>query len=320
MFDSMTNHFVDRVAPEGMDSKRISSGFTLIELIVVIVVSSILAIGTVTFISRTVDGLNSAANRNKLASAGRTAIDRMSLELHNALPNSIRTAGGVGGDQCIEYIPVRAATTYINPAFSNPGTSSFDVVDFVEDNAVFLPAAPPALYAVIYPRNINRVYDGDNGVAALPPVFNNRRPMQAITSIVDHASITNLSTVNLAAAHRFRRRSPNERFFVVTQPVSFCIVGSNLYRYSNYGFHQTQTVIEESGSCDAATANRCLPNYGNHPTAANKKLVVDSISSGAFSVGNQNLTRNSLVSIELDMTLNGDSISLKHEVLTRSVP
>jgi MSHA biogenesis protein MshO len=294
-----------------------NAGFTLIELVVTLVVSGILAIGTVAFISRTVEGLDSAASRNKLASAGRTAISRMSLELHNALPNSIRTAGS---DQCIEFVPVRAATTYIDPAFANPAKVSFDVVDFVEENAVFLPSAPPLLYGVIYPRNSNQVYDGDNGTAALPVVFNNRSPVQAISVIADHGSITDLSTVTLTTAHRFRRRSPNERFFVVTQPVSFCIVGEKLYRYSNYGFHQNQTVIEESGSCDAATANRCLPNYANHTTTPNKVLIVDSISSGAFTVGNQNLERNSLVSIELNFASDLDSIALKNEVLTRSVP
>jgi MSHA biogenesis protein MshO len=291
-------------------------GFTLIEVVVAILISSVLAVGTVSFISRTVDGLDTTANRNQLASAGRTVIDRLSLELHNALPNSIRTAGG---GQCIEFIPVRASTTYVNPAFSGSGTSSFDVIDFAENNAVFLPTAPPALYAVISPRNINQIYDGDNGVAALPPVFNNRRPVQAISSIVASGTASQ-STVNLATAHRFNRRSPKERFFVVTQPVSFCVVGSNLFRYSNYGFHQTQTVVEESGSCDASTANRCLPNYENHSTAPNKALVVDSISAASFSVGNQNLARNSLVSIQLNLSAGGDSISLKNEVLTRSVP
>lgn len=297
-----------------------SGGFTLIEVIVAILISSVLAVGTVAFISRAADGLATTANRNQLASSGRTVIDRLSLELHNALPNSIRTAGGGGGDQCVEFVPVRAATTYINPAFSNPGTLSFDVVDFYEDNAVFLPAAPPALYAAIYPRNINQIYRGDDGLAALPVDFANRRPLQAISSIANHGSIAEQSTVTLTTAHRFRRRSPNERFFLVTQPVSFCLVGSNLYRYSNYGFHRNQTVAEESGTCNAATADRCLPNYANHSTAPNKSLIVGGVTAASFSVGNQNLARNSLVSIQLNLSAGDDAITLRNEVLTRSVP
>lgn len=295
-------------------------GFTLVEIVVAILISSVLAAGTVGFISRSVDGLTATAARNQLASSGRTVIDRLSLELHNALPNSIRTDGGAGNDQCIEFIPVVAATTYINPAFSGSGTTSFDVVDFVEENAVFLPSAPPSLYAAIYPRNINQVYDGDNSTAALPVNFGNRRPLQAISSIANHGSIAERSTVTLTKAHRFRRRSPNERFFVVSQPVSFCLSGTNLYRYSNYGFHQSQTTEEESGSCDASTSDRCLPNYENHPTAPNKTLIVGGVSAASFSVGNQNLARNSLVSIQLNLTAGADSITLRNEILTRSVP
>lgn len=311
-----------------IQSKRASQGFTLIELVVVLVVSGILAVGTVAFISRTVESLDATSTRNQLASAGRTAIDRMSLELHNALPNSIRVSGS-----CLEFIPVRAATTYIDPAFTNPGTSTFDVVNFVEKNVPVYPDAAllPAptlggtpnlrpLYAVVYPRNRNRVYDGDNNTAAIPPEFNNRRPVQTINSIVVNGSDSNLATITLAEAHRFQRRSPQERFFVTELPVSFCVVGSNLYRYTNYGFHQTQTTQEESGSCDASTANRCLPNYGNHALLPDKKLIVDSITSSTFSVGNQNLARNSLVSIQFDMASGNDTITLRSEILTRSVP
>lgn len=300
--------------------KCLSAGFTLVEIVVAILISSILAAGTVGFISRSVDGLTATAARNQLASSGRTVIDRLSLELHNALPNSIRTDGGAGNDQCIEFVPVVGATTYINPAFSGSGTLSFDVVDFVEENTVFLPAAPPSLYAAIYPRNINQVYDGDNSTAALPVNFPNRRPLQAISSIANHGSITERSTITLTKPHRFRRRSPNERFFVVNQPVSFCLVGSNLYRYSNYGFHQNQTTEEESGSCDASTSDRCLPNYEEHPTSPNKRLIVGGVTAASFSVGNQNLARNSLVSIQLNLTAGADSITLRNEILTRSVP
>lgn len=307
-------------------SRRASQGFTLIELVVVLVVSGILAVGTVAFISRTVEGLDATSARNKLSSAGRTAIDRMSLELHNALPNSIRVSGS-----CLEFIPVRAATTYIDPSFTNPGTITFDVVNFVEKNLDVYPVTTllPSptlggtpnlrpLYAVVYPRNINRVYDGDNNTAAIPAEFNNRRPVQTITNIVANGS--ELSTITLDEAHRFQRRSPSERFFVAKLPVSFCVVGSKLYRYTNYGFHQTQTTQEESGSCDASTANRCLPNYGNHALLPDKKLIVDSITSSTFSVGNQNLARNSLVSIQFDMASGNDSITLRSEILTRSVP
>jgi MSHA biogenesis protein MshO len=311
-------------------SLPLSAGFTLIELVVVLVVSSILAVGTVAFISRTVEGLDSATNRNKLGSAGRLVLDRIALELHNALPNSIRASSG---GECLEFIPVRGATTYINPSFSGTGSASFDIVNFVEENAVVYPASPPALYAVVYPNSTNRIYDGDNGAVGTWPNFPNRGPIQriaAVNGIV--ANGVNLSTVTLdpidpgvSGNHRFRRRSPTERFFVVTQPVSFCVTGDKLYRYTNYGFYRSQSTTEEvAGVCPLAgpTADRCLPDYTSSP---DKVLLVDSIAANpgatpVFTVAAQSLVRNSLVAIELTMNSGADTITLNHEVLSRSVP
>jgi MSHA biogenesis protein MshO len=299
-------------------------GFTLIELVVTIVISAVLAGGTIAYIANTVDGIESASRRNKLATAGRVVIDRIALELHNALPNSIRASTALpGGNQCIEYIPVLAATTYINPAFTGLGSTAFNVVDFVENGADYIPASSTGIYAVIYPRRINQVYDGDNGAVATWPSFPNRRPIQTIASIADTGPASNLSVVTLTTAHRFNRRSPNERFFVVTQPVSFCVVGDKIYRYSNYGFYRNQSVAERlisDNSCPAADPDRCLPNYNTSP---DKVLITDSLNNAgltAFAVRNQNLTRNSLVAIQLNMESGEDSFTLTHEVLTRSVP
>ena len=297
------------------------NGFTIIEMIVAIVVSSIMAIGVVSYIRDTAEGLSTTTNRNQLASSGRMAIDRLAMELHNALPNSIRaTLPTAGGDQCIEFIPVLAATSYLNPSFRGGGSTSFNVVDMREDGAVVYPSAPPAIYAVIYPNRQNQIYDGDNGPSAGWPDFPNNRPIQEISTTAASGT-ADITTVTLVQAHRFRRRSPNSRFFVVNDPVSFCVVSDKLYRYSNYGFYTTQvTQEEESTVCEVALNQRCLPNYAAAP---NKVLITDSINNAgltAFSVGNQTLTRNSLVAIELNFESDGDAITLNHEVLTRSVP
>ncbi len=296
-------------------------GFTLIEMIATIVISSIIAVGVVSFIGRSVDGIDSTSNRNQLASAGRTAIDRMAMELHNALPRSIRTTTPTpGGDQCIEFVPVVAATSYINPRFRGAGSMTFDIVDIYEGGAVVYPNPPAPKYAVIYPRRQNLLYDGDNGPSTGWPSFPNNRPIQEITSIAASVS-PDQSTVTLVANHRFRRRSPNRRFFIVEDPVSFCVVDDKLYRYTNYGFYTTQvTVEEEVGTCEVALNQRCLPNYSAAP---DKTLITNNIvNTGltAFEVGVQTLTRNALVEIELNFSADGDTVLLNHDILTRSVP
>ncbi len=312
-----------------------SQGFTIIEIVVTIIITSIIGIGLVSYISDSADSLEDAARRSKMASAGRTAIDRIALELHNALPRSIRVlpdnTGALNstGDQCIEFIPVRAATNYINPSFGGSGSTVFDVIDFEPSQE-----GTSGGFAAIFPTNNTAIlYDGDNFSAPAPdnysewPNFPTRRPIQEIASIADAGG--DLSEVTLVKAHRFRRRSPTDRFFVVEQPVSFCVVGDKLYRYSDYGFFATQVQQEEeSGVCEvtAVDPDRCLPDYAAISASPPrvKTLITDSLAHDntdlAFDIGTQSLTRNSLVKILLKFSSDGDSLVLNHEVLTRSVP
>lgn len=291
-------------------------GFTLIEMIMTIIVSAIMAIGIVSFISDSAVGIQSTANRNKLATSGQIAIQRLAFELHNALPNSIRATTASGGDQCIEFVPVRAATSYINPPFTPAGGTQFDVVDFIPSQE-----GVTGGYAVIYPNRASRIYDGENATATGFPF---RGMVEEIVDIQDATPAGSLSEVTLVSSHRFRRRSPNRRFFVVEQPVSYCVDGANLYRYTNYGFYDNQPDTEDGAGCSLGSSENCLPNYTSAP---DKMLITDSIDNVTptpdivpFSVGAQNLTRNSLVEIELNFISNGDSIILNHDVLTRSVP
>ena len=292
-------------------------GLTLIEMIGAIVVSSIIAIGTVSYIGDAAEGYQTSSNRNQLASAGRTAISRMAMELRNAVPNSIRVTTAVAGDQCLEFVPALNATKYLNPPFTGLGGSVFEVIDFMPSEVGTTDG-----YAVIYPSVVADLYDGNNGAPGLWPNFPTRGPIEQISSIAASAQPSQ-STVTLTKAHRFNRRSANERFFLADDPVSFCIKGDKLYRYSNYGFFDTQTSTEEeAGVCEVANGDSCLPNY---TAAPDKRLITDNIDNAtagltAFALTSQSLERNSLVSITLNLTSDGDSIRLDHEVLSKSVP
>ncbi len=292
------------------------AGFSIIEMVLAIVISGILAIGIVSFIGDSVNSLTTSANRNKISASGRIAIDRLAMEIHNALPNSIRaTTATPGGDQCLEFVPVRAATTYINPPFTGGGGTVFDVVDLT-------PSQHGATdgYGVIFPNRQRNLYDGDNGASAGWPNFPTRGPIEEIASIVASAS-ADQSTVTLVKSHRYQRRSPSQRFFIVEDPISYCVVGENLYRYTNYGFYTTQVSQEEDpGICELALDQTCLPNYAAAP---NKMLITNDLDNAgvtAFSVSPQSLRRNALVAIQFKFSSNNDSIVLNHEVLTRSVP
>ena len=65
-------------------------GFTLIELIAVIVMLSIMGTFSVRFIVSTLDNYNRTIDRGKLVGHGRQALERMTRQLRAAIPNIVR--------------------------------------------------------------------------------------------------------------------------------------------------------------------------------------------------------------------------------------
>ena len=304
------------------------SGFTYVEMVVAIVVLAIISIGLTQFITVTAEGYIDTGRRNQLSSAGRVVIDRISMELHNALPNSIRITDALvssdpevtgnlayPGDQCIEFVPVRAATTYIDPSFSPSGSTSFDVVKFLPEDLV---VDVSNTHVVIYPNNTADIYEAPDSV---PPLT--RGPREQVGSIGDAVpAVTDVETVTLAAVHRFKRRSRVNRLFLTEEPVSFCITGEKLYRYSNYGFTSPDQLIPENigGGCTAAT---CLPS-----TTPNRVLMTTGLDNAAltdaggqaFDYLNATRRRNGVVQLVLNFEEAGESVLLNHEALLQGAP
>lgn len=272
------------------------AGFTLIEIVVTMLISVILALGIVTFISDTVDGVLASGNRNKLTSSGRTVVDRLALELHNAVPNSIRaTTADADGDQCLEFIPFEAATNYVDPPFTGGGGDEFEVIDF---NPALTYASPAGVQAVIYPDDTDELYTGGSP-----------GPRALVDAITDTGGADGKVMVYLDSTHRFSRRSPVDRIYIAMQPVSFCLEDNNLYRYQNYDFQATQ--------CDPDTAS-CLPT-----SVPDRQLISDTIDNTgltAFSILPATLRRNAIISMTLNFTSEGDVVQLKHEIMMRNVP
>jgi MSHA biogenesis protein MshO len=82
-------------------------GFTLIELIIVMIVTSIVVVMISAIISRPLTGYFDTQRRADLADRGQAAINRMAFELENSVPNSVRISGTT-----IEFMPVLSAGRY----------------------------------------------------------------------------------------------------------------------------------------------------------------------------------------------------------------
>ena len=76
-------------------------GFTLIELVLVIVIGSVIAATLVVFVKPAIDSYIASRARADLSDQTDTALRRMVRDVRLAVPNSIR----IPGDQCFELVP-----------------------------------------------------------------------------------------------------------------------------------------------------------------------------------------------------------------------
>ncbi len=250
------------------------NGFTLVELIMVIVIAGLLAIGSVQFVGQATQGYADAANRQQLATIGWIASEKVSRELRNALPNSLRlnVISGQGGS-CIEFVPIVSGSHYQTLPISI-ASDNFEII-----------AMPPS-YAhdngqrvAVYPSTTTEVY------AQIP---------QGPVSVPTVASVT-ATTLQLSGGHRFTTDSPERRFFITENPVTYCFVGARLNRYSGYGFN----------------SSFAIPN--------NPQIIVDKVQNGSFSIAPATLTRNAIVTMHLVLE-DGATHTVDQEVQIRNVP
>lgn len=193
------------------------SAFTLVELVLVIVLLGIIAAASTQFVGQSVDIYTTSVERDRLQQEGRFAVERMTRELRNALPGSVRVSSS-GGTQCIEFMPVKAASTYLQPV-AGAALTSLSVVDF------------PYTYTsgdllAIYPIDANSVYVSSSALATLTGAS---------------AAAANQRTLSFNS-HSFPNESPTRRLFIVNDAVSFCAADNALTRHAGYGLSATQAV------------------------------------------------------------------------------
>jgi len=256
-----------------------SHGFTMVELVVVIMLLGILSIGTVRFIGDATDGFAGGSARGELSAGVRQSVQHLGQALREALPNSIRvTAAG----DCLEYVPVINASVYVTAPIGLSG-SIMQIVPF--DSVV-----SSANWHVVLTPN-------DSLYAANSP-----GPLSPLV-IAGSPNAENLVALTFASAHQFSSASPQQRFFVVEAPVSYCLSNNTLYRYQNYGFQNSQPTI--------ATLPNSLPN---------RNILMGDLSATlpVFATESATLTRNAVVSIELEFTKGGQQLDISHSVQIRN--
>jgi MSHA biogenesis protein MshO len=256
-------------------------GFTLVEMVVVIVLAGILSTMGVMFIIQPFEAQQAISRRAMLVDEADTALTLMVRDIRRALPNSVRTLDS--DNRSIEIIPSVAGGRYRAQTDDN-GVG--DTLDFETDDTSFevltdLAIDPSQYELVIYNVAPELAYEGKN-----------RTPItgwNTSTSILSFASI------------QFPHRSPTQRFHIVEQPVSFVcdLTTGTLTRYTEYGF-EADPPSDFSDSTSTVLAR--------HVTACD----IDYIDGTD--------TRNSLVRLRLGLSRDGESIELLKQVLVLNTP
>jgi MSHA biogenesis protein MshO len=196
---------------------RAARGFTLIELVMVILLLGVMATFTSQFIGIGTQIYGDASSREQLMSDARFALERLNRELRDAVPGSVRVEDDNGRlveqGSCLRFWPIAAASRYLGPAASTTLSIA---------TPVRLPAKQDM--AIIYP-----LPDAGNGnTNTLDKGCLQGRCTAEVTGV--GAVVSGALPLTLAAV--VAKDSPGQRIYFANQQVRFCIAGSRLTRAS----------------------------------------------------------------------------------------
>src|SRR5262245_47175639 len=96
-------------------------GYTLIEVVVVVAITALVAGFIGSFISRPMQIYNDVGLRGELVAAASSALERMAREVRAALPNSVRVAAGGGALELLHVADGARYRAAAGGAHSAPG-------------------------------------------------------------------------------------------------------------------------------------------------------------------------------------------------------
>ncbi len=273
----------------------IRNGFTLIEMIIVILILGIMSGIIFTVLLGPMQAYVDVEKRLRLVDIADTALQRMTREIRLALPNSIRITAG----PTVEFLRTldggryRAKPGGAGPIVCPPGpvaqdrlnfaltTDCFEVmgsltnVGLIDTTGTCLDSSSDCLVIFNTGQTGANAYNGDN---------------------IANVTGATANSITFSGAPPFPYKSPRQRFFIVDTPVSFVCSGGQITRHDSY-------------------------TIGGAVGAGN--LLINQVSACDFKYDAGSATRAGLVSLSItiqDATLGGGNITLLQQVHVDNQP
>jgi|SRR5688572_9455340 len=279
-------------------------GFTLVELVITLVISTIVVAFVSLFISGPVRGFADQSRRVRLVDAADAALERIGRDIRRSLPNSVRvtTAGGV---TALEVMSTVDGARYR----AQPPGSAAQILDFSAADGslnvlgpftqVVKPFSSTSHYLAVYNVGVAGA-DAYELANVITPAGT------TITIAADGA--TGEDRVTLTPAFRFAYSSPTQRVFLVDGPVTYLCdtVAGTLLRYHGYTVAANQAARDAHGELLAA--------------GATASLMANQLAGCGFVYAPGTAERAGLVSLQIAVSAQGESVSLLSQVHVDNVP
>lgn len=276
-------------------------GFTLVEMVIVIVLLGIIGSIVAVFLVRPVEGYRDLARRAALVEAAESALRRMQRDIRTALPNSVRRTATASGF-ALELIPVLDGARYSTGGGANAALTfgsadaDFDVQGCFRNTATATTAGIRVVVNNLGITTSNNVYTAPAGAnTVITPIGT------AVTiSSSAYCPTSGYAHVTLNPGYDFLAPSPNQRAYVVTTPVSYLCdtTAGSLTRYLGYAITSTQpTTTAEFTSLNASSA-----------------LIADHVTDCSVTTTSGDIRDRSLVTLTLTLSEDGEQVRLVHQV------
>ena len=282
-------------------------GFTLIELVLVIVILGILALGVFSFIGRSVQIFVDVAERDQILSDSRFVIERLNRELRKALPSSFRlwSAGNADdGDlkHCLEWVPIEASSVYFNLPLIPDKSQQLVIVPFSDYDA----SSISSRFAIIAPFVASDVYDQANSKRFAINAIDESDVNYSILETEDYDDDVDIEDLRFS----FAQQSPARRVYIAYRPMAYCVhYNGDITRHQDHEFaSDVANIVLNDGIL--------MGQYLVNPLSG----AAGSSNSDPFRVIQPTLVRNAAIHLFLKFERNQEVIIYSNEVHIPNAP